>query len=240
MMKNKEDYAYAVGRVRALETELIPLEIFRNAIAAGSLTEAVNILSEAGREEDIKKIKNSQNLELFLKERALRSRETVARLLDDAELSGALFSLQDNLEAAKIKINKIDFEFLRGLLRHTENLKELSDSLRMNLKDKTASFFPTDYGRVARLAIEAKQKQEKGYWLFFEKLKAGFIANFLAVAEYITFGPEPIISYFFAKRNENKLSGFDYIFQFFGNFISIEINFWWLIGENNNVGIHSS
>ena len=191
--------------MRALETGLIPPEIFRSAIAAGSSTEAINILSEAGREEDIKKIKNSQNLELFLKERALRFRETVARLLDDEELSGALFSLPDNLEAAKIKIDKINLEFLRGLLRHTENLKELSDSLRMDLKDKTAGFFSTDYGRVARLAAEAKQKQEKGCWLFFEKLKAGFIADFLAAAKYITFGAEPIISYFFAKRNENKL-----------------------------------
>ncbi len=194
-----------MGRVRALEIRLIPPEIFRSAAAVNTLTETLNILSEAAREEEIKKIKNSQNLELFLKERALRSRETVARLLDDAELSGALFSLQDNLEAARIKIGKINLEFLRSLLRHTENLKELSDSLRLNLKEKTASFFPTDYGRVARLAAEAKQKQEKGYWLFFEKLKAAFIADFLAAAQYITFGPEPIISYCFARRSENKL-----------------------------------
>ena len=204
-MKNREDYIYAVGRVRALETGLIPPEIFRSAAVANALTDTLNILSEAAREEEIKKIKNSQNLEFFLKERALRYRETVARLLDDTELSGALFSLPDNLETAKIKINKIELEFLHALLRHTENLKELSDSLRLNLKDKTATFFSTDYGRVARMAVEAKQKQEKNYWLFFEKLKVGFIADFLADAKYIAFGPEPVISYFFTKRNENKL-----------------------------------
>ncbi len=191
--------------MRALETGLIPPEVFRSAVAANNLTDTLNILSEAAREEEIKKIKNSQNLELFLKERVLRYRETVARLLDDAELSGALFSLPDNPETAKIKIDKINLEFLRVLLRHTENLKELSDSLRLNLKEKTATFFSTDYGRVARPAAEAKQKQEKNYWIFFEKLKVGFIADFLADAKYIVFGPEPVISYFFTKRNENKL-----------------------------------
>ncbi|MFH2069544.1 MAG: V-type ATPase subunit [Candidatus Omnitrophota bacterium] len=204
-MKNREDYAYAVGRVRALETGLIPPAIFCSAIAAGSLTEALNILSEAAREEAIKKIKNSQDLELLLKERTFRSREIVARLLDDEELNSALFSLSDNPETVQIKVDKVNLEFLRGLLRHMENLKELSDSLRLNLKDKTASFFPTDYGRVARPAGEAKQKQAENSWLLFEKLKTGFIADFLAAAKYVTFGPEPIISYYFARMNETRL-----------------------------------
>lgn len=204
-MKNREDYAYAVGRVRALETGLIPPEIFRRAVAANTLIEALNTLSEAAREEEIKKIKNSQKLESFLEARAFRSRETIIRLLDDAELSEVLFNLQDNLEAAKININKVNLEFLHGLLRHTENLKELSDSLRLDLKDKLADFFLTDYGRVARLAGEAKQKQEKNYWIFFEKLKTVFVMNFLSSAKYIAFGPEPVINYYFAVMNENKL-----------------------------------
>ena len=204
-MKNREEYAYAVGRVRALETELIPPEIFRNAVSADTLAKALNVLAEAAHEEEIKKIKNSQNLESFLEERALRFRETIIRLLDDTELSEVLFNLQDNLEAAKININKVNLEFLHVLRRHTENLKELSDALRLNLKDKTASFFPTDYGRVARPAAEAKQKQEKGCWLLFEKLKAEFMADSLAAGKHITFGPEPVISYYFAKKNENRL-----------------------------------
>jgi len=204
-MKNREDYAYAVGRVRALETELISPEVFRSVIEVGALTGVLNMLSEVAREEGIKKIRNSQDLELLLSERLLRSREIVAQLLDDTELSGALFSLPENLEAAKTKINKIRLEFLHNLLRHTANLKELSDSLRLNLKDKTANFFPTDYGRVAQPAGEAKQKQEEGSWLLLEKLKAGFMSNFLAGAKYITFGPEPIISYYFAKLNETRL-----------------------------------
>ena len=204
-MKNREDYAYAVGRVRALETRLISPEIFRNVIEAGALTGVLNVLSEIAGEEGIKKIRNSQNLELFLNERALRSREIVAQLLDDEELCSALFSLSENLEVAKTKINKIKFEFLHNLLRHTENLKGLSDSLRLNLKDKIANFFPTDYGRVARLSSEAKQKQGGDSYLFFEKLKAGFMTDFLAGAKYITFGPEPIISYYFAKLNETRL-----------------------------------
>ncbi|MBU2495891.1 MAG: V-type ATPase subunit [Candidatus Omnitrophica bacterium] len=204
-MKNRADYAYAVGRVRALETRLISPEVFRNIIEADALTGALNVLSEVAHEEEIKKIRNSQDLELFLNERARRSRKIVAQLLDDEPLCSALFSLPENLDAAEVKINKLKFEFLGNLLRHTAKLKELSDSLRLNLKDRIANFFPTDYGRVARLSSEANQKQREDSCLFFEKLKVGFMADFLAGAKYITFGPEPIISYYFAKLNEIRL-----------------------------------
>jgi len=203
-MKNSEDYAYAVGRVRALETGLISPEIFRSAVF-GSLTEALNILSESAGEEGIKKIRNSHDLERFLKERALRSQAIVMQLLGDYELSGALFGLSENLEAVKAKVEESELEFLRGLFRHTEKLKELSDALRLSLQEKTERFFQTDYGSVARPVSEAKQEQAENSWIFFEKLKDGFMADFRTSAKYITFGPEPIISYYFAKANENRL-----------------------------------
>ena len=190
--------------MRALETGLISPEIFRSAVF-GSLTEALNILSDAAGEEGIKKIRNAHDLERFLKERALRSRAIVLQLLGDDELNGALFGLSENLEVVKTKAEKSELEFLRGLFRHTEKLKELSDALRLNLQEQIEHFFQTDYGSVARPVSEARQKQAENSWIFFEKLKDGFITDFLASAKYITFGPEPIISYYFAQANENRL-----------------------------------
>ncbi len=202
-MKSKYDYAYAVGCVRALEARLIPEAIFRNAIEADSLDEALNIISEFLHQEAIKKIRNSRDLELFLNEQVNQLNDIVLRLLDDEQLTSALFSLSEDLVLAKDKVSKVKLEFLENLLIHMVKLNDLSTYLRLNLSDKTADFIPGDYGDIARKVSQAKQKENS--YLSLEKLKSAFILKFLSGAKYITFGPEPIISYYFAKLNEIRL-----------------------------------
>ena len=174
-MKDSCDYAYAVGRVRGLEAKLIPPGVFRSAAEAGALTEVLNILSEAAHAEEVKTIKNSQDLERFLKEQVRGLKVTVTQLLDEEQISGALFSLQEDPDSAEAKVGEAKLEFLDSLLKHAANLK-----------DRTARFSPSDY-------------------LSAEKLKAGGISDFLAGARYIVFGPEPVIGYYFGKLNEIRL-----------------------------------
>ncbi|MFH1338633.1 MAG: V-type ATPase subunit [Candidatus Omnitrophota bacterium] len=202
-MKSRYDYAYAVGRVRALEARWIPEAIFRNAVEADSLDEVLNILSEFVHAEAIKKISNSRDLEFFLIERVNRLNNTVSRLLDDEQLTGALFSLSEDLILAKDRVSKVQLEFLENLLMHIVKLNDLTTYLRLNLSDKITDFMRGDYGDIARQASQAKQKENS--YLSLEKLKPAFILKFLGGAKYITFGPEPIISYYFAELNQIRL-----------------------------------
>lgn len=202
-MKNRHDYAYAVGRVRALEARLIPESIFRSAIEAESASQALNIISESLHQEAVRHIRSSRDLELFLDEQMSQLNKAVTQLLDDEQLTSALFSLVENLASAEDKISKIKFEFFNNLLSHVINLEELTTYLRLNLSQNLSKFLPGDYGGIARKVSQAKQKEDS--YLLLEKLKAAFILKFLSGAKYITFGPEPIISYYFAKLNEIKL-----------------------------------
>ena len=202
-MKNKYDYAYAVGRVRALELRLIPEEIFRQAVEAKLLSQTLDVLSESTREEAIKRIKDSEDLESFLTGHRDLLNQEITQLLDDAEMAKALFSLPGDLEIAKDRVDKIKLDFLTKIFQHLTNLGNLTNYLRLNLTDKITSIYPGAYGEVARESFQAKQKDNS--YLFLEKLKAGFVSNFLSRARYITFGLEPIVSYYFAKLNQIRL-----------------------------------
>lgn len=202
-MKSRYDYAYAVGRVRALEARLIPEAIFRNAVEADSLDGALNILSEYVHAEAIKKIGGSRELEFFLIERVNQLNNTVSRLLDDEQLTGALFGLSEDLILAKDRVSKVQLEFLENLLMHIVKLNDLTTYLRLNLSDKITDFMRGDYADIARQASQAKQKENS--YLPLEKLKSAFILKFLGGAKYITFGPEPVISYYFAGLNQIRL-----------------------------------
>ncbi|MFH1678560.1 MAG: V-type ATPase subunit [Candidatus Omnitrophota bacterium] len=202
-MKNRYDYAYADGRVQALEKKLIPQGIFRDAIEADSIAEALSILSEFTHQESIKRIRNSADIESFLKGQKTNLNLEVTQLLDDPELANALFRLEEDKEASGIKAVGVKCELLGRLFNNLTNLESLTNCLRLNLTDKINEFYRGDYGSIARQALDAQQ--EENSYLVLERLKANYILNSLLCARYITFGPEPVIRYYFSSLNQIKL-----------------------------------
>jgi len=203
-MKDKYDYAYAVGRVRALETRIIPKEIFLQAIEAGSVSEAINIFYEFTHNEAIKAIRDSEDLESFLTEQNSRLKEEITKLLDDTQLIEALFNLNEDLETSRLNIyRKPALPFLTRIYEHLSNLGALTNYLRLNLTDKISEFYLGDYANIARPALRVKQKEDS--YLFLERSKQDSLLGLLSSARYIAFGPEPIINYYFLQLNQMRL-----------------------------------
>ncbi|KEH99620.1 V-type ATP synthase subunit C [Clostridium botulinum] len=82
-------------------------------------------------------------------------------------------------------------------------LEELLDIYNLNIESISSKIQYTDYVDVIRVGIEEYIKTEN--LKVFERLCDNFIMNFIKDAKYISFGPEPLISYILAKENEIKI-----------------------------------
>ncbi|EKS4342834.1 V-type ATP synthase subunit C [Clostridium sporogenes] len=134
-----------------------------------------------------------------------------------------------------LSLNKeIGDEFLDKYLKSLIDLNNIKTLLRVKKQNKDKNFFTsviisggfidkdklitllndsvenipaklsyTDYGEVLRVGIDAYSKT--GSINIFEKLSDNFIMEYMKRAKYISFGPEPIISYLYAKENEIKV-----------------------------------
>ncbi|MBL7081788.1 MAG: V-type ATPase subunit [Candidatus Omnitrophica bacterium] len=198
-MRNRNDYAYAVARVRSLETSLIPEEIFKEAQEAADLEEAKRIIFEFSGKEQLREIENSLQLEGFLRKEKDELNQEINGLLDDEELSSALKGISRGFEEAKLSMQKVNNEFLLRFFQHILELYKLSSGLRK----KEEVSLPLAYSDLKKEAHEYTEKKDS--YLLLEKLKSQFLLRYLQQARYITFGPEPVISYYFHKLNQLNL-----------------------------------
>lgn len=228
------EYAYAVGRVRALENKLIPRSTLEEAAEEKDFTQAMKILSEAGSyPEEISRASDSEKLDKFLekerknfhnsltemlKERVilsiLREEDYPYRVLSLAEQCGYSFVL-DYIRY------RVDLGNLKILLRakylelSPEKLKKMVmkggflDS-RILLQNYNLSF--SEIGEKLRassyqkLWIKAVQAlKEKESFIYLEKEIEDFLMEYLQKAKYIVFGPEPVFAYGLAKKKELKM-----------------------------------
>ncbi|MDD5731187.1 MAG: V-type ATPase subunit, partial [Candidatus Omnitrophica bacterium] len=60
-----------------------------------------------------------------------------------------------------------------------------------------------DYSTILRDAINQLQKENS--FLGVEKASADYLINVLKQAKYLSFGPEPVLAYYYAKVNEINL-----------------------------------
>ncbi|MDP8259775.1 MAG: V-type ATPase subunit [Candidatus Gygaella obscura] len=230
------DYAYGVGKIRALEKSLITEEAFKEALNL-NLEEALHLFVEPGIfSEDLIGVENSADLELVLSKEKESLRKIVNQLLPDKSFI-CLVDL-DNLSKAKEKVISIKSEFLQDYILHLIDMHNIKTFLRsfifkrpleelrslisetgfidrkdfFALYEKELSFF------LARLEFVHKKNSIINYSLFLkeavkeieknksfielERSIAGFLIDILRPAKYISFGPEAVIAYFFARVNE--------------------------------------
>ena len=238
MIKTKRvsllDYAFAVGKIRALETRLIKRNIFEEMVDTSPIDEALKILSEAGDYPDeVMRIKDSTNLESILKKESEKNTTLVKKLLLERELFESLIWLDEPIKSLELT-ERCKNTFLISFLRHFIDLANIKLFLRMiNLgrpKDDLAKmlFIGGYIGRDSFLKIydeplymfisnfrytdyaEAVREgteyfQRQNSFLRLERKIDDYLIGFLKQAKYITFGPEPILAYYLAKQNEIKL-----------------------------------
>lgn len=236
---SKLNYAFAIGKIRALENFLIKEEVFREAIDS-DLAEALRLFVESDLyNEDLLHIKDSQQLEAILSQELLKVKKLIQNIVLDKELIDLMKI--NNFTAAKKLIKKYRSEFLNDYLLHLIDMhniktflrlycfKEPQDKLQISLSEegfmKREVFIKVynqdlsvflnrleyvhkyssivNYASFLEVAIK-KLEQDKTF-VYLEKAIGDFLIQILKPAKYISFGPEPLLAYYFAKVNEINL-----------------------------------
>ncbi len=225
------DYAYAVGRVRALEKNLIARAVFLEAAESQNLANAMKILVDAGsfREERVEFL-DPRDMDSYL--------ETERRsLIPDME---ALFLekkfitiLRDRANPRNLRSSAdfVDSPFVRDYVRHLLDLKNVKLFLRARYLElpleKIASLFLSG-GFVASLKFTRNYELSlaefgellhvspyrdlwdravdtltaKGTFSDLERGSEDFLMRYLRKARQIVFGPEPVFAYALARLKE--------------------------------------
>jgi len=233
------NYAFAIGKIRALEKFLIKQEVFQEAIES-NLEEALRLFVESGLySEELLHIRDSRHLEEVLSQELLKVKHLIGSLLLDKEL--LCFIELDDL-AKMLKICKgFASEFLSDYLMHMLDLQNIKTFLRLYVlkePEEKLKLHITSEGFMEkgtflkcyaqdllvflnRLEFVHKRSQIIDYAYFLkepiQKLKQNdsfvalekaiddFLMRVLKPAKYLSFGPEPLLAYYFAKANEINL-----------------------------------
>jgi vacuolar-type H+-ATPase subunit C/Vma6 len=228
------DYAYAVGRVRALEKRLVSRPAFREAAEEKDLPGALKVIFDAGQffEETIE-LKGSDQLDVFLE----REEQGLYKLLSELMLEGEVLQIligESNLEDLLPLSQRLNYPFITDYIRHRIDLGNLKMFCRFKylglpvqklssllLKggfldhDILIQGFDLSFSEVGeRMVASAYQQvwanatdalEEKETFIELERGFEDFVMLYLRKAKYIVFGPEPIFAYALGKMRELQL-----------------------------------
>ena len=228
------DYAYAVGRVRALEKNLIAQAVFQEAADSPSLTNAMKLLMDAGsfREERIE-FQDSYDLDSYLEnERHLLIPDMEALFLEKKFVS--IVRDRTNLRNLRSAAASVDCSFVRDYVRHLLDLKNIKLFLRARYLELplekieaqllSGGFFDSSrfvrsydlpLAEVGELLHASPYRDlwdraadtlaEQDSFSDLERGIADFLMNFLRRARQIVFGPEPVFAFALARLKELEL-----------------------------------
>jgi len=228
------NYAYAVGRVHALEKYLVQHAVFREAAEATDFLAALKIIYDAGNyPEDLTKLRTSEELDAFLR----GEEESLRRLLAEIVLEKNIlevFLLEKSPGEALGLAERSGYPFIRNYARHRVDLGNLKilgrvkylglsqDHLERRLmeggwldKGFFRESYPLSFAEVGEKLRSSSYREawERGTdilesretFIGLEKEMEDFLMGYLREAKKITFGPEPVFAYGEAKRKELAL-----------------------------------
>jgi len=230
---NRLNYAFSVGKIRVKETRLLTKKDLL-AILDLDLKEALKtIVEKSDYPERLMEIKDSSDLEVILDSYLKEIYSLIENLLIEKEFIQSLDDLEKFLRIAKnFKIDffidylcslsdllniKLFFRFknlkkereeLSGVLLNTGYLKK---KVYLDCYLEPWEFFLENlkFTRYASLIKESFEYLEKeGSFLKLEMLIEDFLINKIRPAKYICLGPEPLLAYYLAKRQEINLLRF--------------------------------
>jgi len=228
------DYAYAVGRVRALEKKLIERAVFTEAAAEKDLPSAVKIVFDAGEfPEEMTKIKNSGGLDDFLEREEEELLSQVAEIFLEKDILEIFLEEKTPDKALKIS-ERVNYCFIHDYFRHKIDLANLKIFCRLKYsgasreklekillkggfldKQILLQNFEATFGEIGDKIHTTPYKElwdkgvdtleEKETFIELERGIEDFLIAYLRKAKYIVFGPEPVFGYGLAKRHELNL-----------------------------------
>jgi V/A-type H+-transporting ATPase subunit C len=228
------DYAYAVGRVRALEKKLVERAVFSEAVEEKDFPGAVKIVFDAGEfPEEMTKIKNSEELDGFLEREEKELLSLVAEIFLEEDIL-EIFLIEKIPEQALKISERMNYSFIHGYLRHKIDLANLKIFCRLKYlgasREKLEKFilkggfsdeqmllqnFEATFGDIGDKIQATPYAQlwnrgidtleEKETFIELERGIEDFLMAYLRKAKYIVFGPEPIFAFGLAKKHELSL-----------------------------------
>lgn len=234
MKVSRLDYAFAVGRVRALENKLISRDVFLESAEEEDFSSALKLIFDAGSFlEETDKINDTEELDAFLS----REQEGLLFSLSGLFLEGKVRKVIDYEyapEEALARAEKTGYFFITEYVRHRidlGNLKMLARIKYLGLgPEKLGSilmeggFIPTERIKefldlsFADISEALKNSPYFEVWSngadaleveeSFVEMERGFedfLMEYLRKSRYVVFGPEPVFSYFLSKKKELDL-----------------------------------
>jgi len=228
------DYAFAVGKVRALEKRLVSKAVFGEAADENDFQSAVKIIFDAGAfSEEMIEIKDSKALDEYLEKEG----KNLRILMDELLLEKDILRILDEDERPQNKMllaPECGYAFIRDYLRHRIDLANIKIFCRIKYsgfsREKLENLilkggfldekiFLQNYGlSFSEIGEKIQATPYKELWTkatdtleeeeTFVALERGiedFLMKYLQRAKHIVFGPEPVFAYGLAKRRELSL-----------------------------------
>lgn len=228
------DYAYSVGRIRALERKLVSRDVFLEAAGEREVASAIKTIFDAGSfRDEMNEVSNSTDLDRFiLSEEEHLSKLACELFVDDSFKK--MFGEDHNPSHALSAAQKTGYTFIIDYFRHKIDLGNIKIFFRVkyldySLERLTGSLmqggflddslfvrnFELNYSEISeKLYASPYQKlwnetvdslQSEETFVNLERGIEDFLIQYLKNAKYIVFGPEPVFAYVFAKRLELQL-----------------------------------
>ncbi len=228
------DYAYAVGRIRALENYLVARPSFVEAAEEKDFFSALKIIFDAGQFHQEKiEIEDSEKLDEFLEKEEAALQDLVSSLIHEKEIEKIIFGVDQPALALELS-RELKVPFITEYLRHKIDLGNLkifcrSKYLELSL-DKLKGLllkggfldvnilldsFTLSYGEIEEWLIASAyysawtlatdELVENDTFIVLEREFENFLMAYLKKAKYIVFGPEPVFAYAMAKKRELQL-----------------------------------
>lgn len=228
------DYAFAVGRVRALENYLIPYQIFREAAEAETPARALELISDAGKfGEDLLPVDAADRLDRVLLKERMALDFNLAELFLERPLYHDYLAAENPAEISR-RLEASTNLFIRDYFRLRLDLANLKLFLRCSYLELPAerlaenflpggslekNLFLENYGSGFDEFYQLIRSSRFGeLWklatdfltsaeslMALERETENLLLTYLRQAKQITFGPEPLFAYGLARRHELKL-----------------------------------
>ncbi len=228
------DYAYAVGRVRALEKGLVAKPFFLEAAEENDLVSALKIIFDAGKFHQEKvEIQGSEQLDEFLETEDSVLLTLASSILREKQIERIVLGADRPDELIPLS-REMNLPFITDYLRHKIDLGNLKIFCRAKYlglsPDKLEGLlleggfldrhvlregFGRSFGEMGeRLQVSAyysawimatDELVEKETFIALDREFENFLMIYLKKAKYIVFGPEPVFAYVQAKKRELQL-----------------------------------
>ncbi|MBU0630108.1 MAG: V-type ATPase subunit [Candidatus Margulisbacteria bacterium] len=207
-------FAFAIGRIRSLETQLLDESRLLRLVDAHDLNAAFLILREIPfHAAEIDKLDNSFDFELLLKNELAATKALIDSFAPGDELIKALWqkndsnlALIDYIELLEKSASRLGNPLFSRYVAAYAALNRLKLDLLSGTHEPNAMIERFRYTVYARpVAIGLEELKKSGSLFGLEREIDNYLMMIMKNARYLSFGIEPLLGYLFAREHEVRM-----------------------------------